>query len=211
MRLEREMTRVQEMHLGVRQVATVRDGTFRWEDEVVLAPHDQRRRLILPEEGLELRVHGHIRPVVVEQVHLDLSIPRAIKTDLVQEVKGCSVLRPWIGPVFLEGVPELAKALVVGVAVLYDERLYLIGTAQREPVSNRRAVVHHVERKSVETESLDERVDNVGQILERIRKAPTIRRAALAEARIVGRDEAEGAGEARDQVPKHVGRRREPV
>src|SRR5438046_9905713 len=150
MRLERKMTRVQKMRFGVRQIATVRAGTFRWEDDVVLAPHDQRPRLIRPEEGLKLRVQWHIRPVVVEEIHLDFPVPRAIQAYLVQdpgrrieqratghdvlvlparrlrldqEVKGCSVLGPWVGPVFLEGIPELAQALVVAVTVVADKRL----------------------------------------------------------------------------------------
>src|SRR5919106_536878 len=41
-RFEREMTRVQQMRLDVRQVAAVCGGPFRREDDVVLAPHDQR-------------------------------------------------------------------------------------------------------------------------------------------------------------------------
>jgi hypothetical protein len=45
------------------------------EDEVVLAPDDQRRRLILPEEGLELGMERHIGPIAVEQIQLDLGIP----------------------------------------------------------------------------------------------------------------------------------------
>jgi hypothetical protein len=47
---------------------------FRRDYEIALAPHNQSRRLILPEEGLELQ--RHIRPIVVEQIHLNVSIPR---------------------------------------------------------------------------------------------------------------------------------------
>jgi hypothetical protein len=79
-RFEREMTRVQQMHLDVRQVAVVWGGPFRREDDIVLAPLDQRRRLIRPEEGLEFGVQRPIRPVIVKQIHLDLSILSTIQT-----------------------------------------------------------------------------------------------------------------------------------
>src|SRR5262245_16753081 len=134
-RLEREMACIEQMRLDIWQIAAIRRRTFRREDEVVVAPDDQRGRLILPEELLELRVQRHIRPVVVEEVHLDLSVPHAVQTDLVydpgrriqesvigypilvlppcrlrvdEEVKCRSVLRPGISPVFLDRVPELA-------------------------------------------------------------------------------------------------------
>jgi hypothetical protein len=60
--LERKMTCIEQMRLNIRQIAEVGGGAFRWEDEIVLAPHNQSRRLKLPEEGLEFGVQWHIRP-----------------------------------------------------------------------------------------------------------------------------------------------------
>jgi hypothetical protein len=66
------------MRLHIPQVARVGCGAFWREDEVVLAPDDQSRRLILPEKGLELGIERHIGPMVVEQIQLDFGIPGAV-------------------------------------------------------------------------------------------------------------------------------------
>src|SRR5713101_3383121 len=52
-RLEREVPRVEQVRFEVAQIAPIRGGSFRRENEIVLAPDDQRRRLALSEEGLE--------------------------------------------------------------------------------------------------------------------------------------------------------------
>src|SRR5215469_1907535 len=62
---------VEKVCLKVLEITTVGSRSFRWEDEVVFSPHNQRRRLVLAEEILEFRVQRDIGAVVVEEVHLN--------------------------------------------------------------------------------------------------------------------------------------------
>src|SRR5688572_27693266 len=80
---QREMSGVEQMQFGPREILEVRTCAVRREDHVVLAPDDQRRRLTLAEELLELRVQAQVRAVVVEQVELDLDIARAVQQRLI--------------------------------------------------------------------------------------------------------------------------------
>src|SRR3984893_11008885 len=145
------------MRLHIPEVTWVGCGTLWGEDEVVLAPDDQSRWLILSKEGLELRIERHISLIAVEQIQLDLGIPRAVQPDLIQrpgrwiqqravghavfilpsrrfridqETDGLSILRCRIVPVFLDWIPELPEAFIVSVAVWHDQRLHAIGTPQ---------------------------------------------------------------------------------
>src|SRR5258706_9296289 len=60
-RLQREVTRVEQVRLHVLQVSRVGCGALRREYEVVLTPHDQRWRLILAQDSLKLRIEWYIR------------------------------------------------------------------------------------------------------------------------------------------------------
>jgi len=66
--LERKMPRVDQVKLDLGQVALVRVSAVGREDFVVLAPDDERRRLMLAEICLHLRIKRHIGAIVVEQV-----------------------------------------------------------------------------------------------------------------------------------------------
>src|SRR5262245_15501886 len=73
--LERKMPRVDQVKLDLGQVALVRVSAVGREDLVVLAPDDERRRLMLAEICLHLRIKLHIGAIVVEQVHLYSALP----------------------------------------------------------------------------------------------------------------------------------------
>ena len=60
--LEREVSRVDKVQLGVRQVAQIGRRAVGRKDLIVLAPDDQRRRLALAKERLELRIEGTLVP-----------------------------------------------------------------------------------------------------------------------------------------------------
>ena len=77
--LDREVARVEAMHLGPRQVPQVRLAAFAGEEDVVLAPEDDRLRLPLPQELLPLGVERDVGAVVVEQVELDPPRVRALR------------------------------------------------------------------------------------------------------------------------------------
>src|SRR5271166_3257962 len=83
MGLEREMAGVQHMYFEILQIALIGRSAFRWEDEIVLAPDDQRRRLILAEKGLKLGIQRNVGSVGMHQIHLDIEIPRAIQAHLI--------------------------------------------------------------------------------------------------------------------------------
>jgi hypothetical protein len=81
--LEREMPAVEEVQLRVGQVAQERPCARGGKDRVVRAPDDQRRRLVLAEEGLEARVKRDVGAIVVEEVELDLDVARPVEQRLV--------------------------------------------------------------------------------------------------------------------------------
>ena len=57
-----------------------------------------------------------------------------------------------IRPVGLDRVPELLQALLVGVAVLHDQRRDPLRMLQRQPIAHGRAIVHDVEREARDLE-----------------------------------------------------------
>src|SRR5262249_35587463 len=81
--LERKMPCVDQVKLDLGQVALVRVSAVGREDFVVLAPDDERRRLMLAEICLHLRIKRQIGAIVVEQVHLDFGVARPIEQRLI--------------------------------------------------------------------------------------------------------------------------------
>src|SRR6266700_4132006 len=73
-RLEREVTRVEQVDLGFRQVAAVRRRPVSQEDGVILAPDDQGWRLMVAKILLEARIQRHVAAVIVKEVELDLVV-----------------------------------------------------------------------------------------------------------------------------------------
>ena len=72
MGLEREMAGIAEVDLPVGKIALVGLRTGRNEGRIMPAPHGEKRRLVLAEIRLELRVAGDIAGVIPDQVKLDL-------------------------------------------------------------------------------------------------------------------------------------------
>src|SRR5262249_45114494 len=108
-------------------------------------------------------------------------------------------------------IPELQQAFLVGVAVLYHQSGDAFRVQQRQPVPDRRSVVHHVERVFPDLQLIEQLVDEIRHVGEGVREVLTIRKAALAVARVIRGDQAKRRGQSRNQLTKHVGRRRKPV
>src|SRR3546814_3140144 len=72
MRLEREVTRVEERHRRVGIVAFERLRSRRQEERIVLAPDRQEWRLVGAEILLESRVERDVALIVAEKVELNL-------------------------------------------------------------------------------------------------------------------------------------------
>jgi len=59
-RFEREMPGIEQMRFEIFQIVAVRGCAFGWKNEIVLAPDDQCRRLVLPEESLKVGIERHV-------------------------------------------------------------------------------------------------------------------------------------------------------
>src|SRR5258706_9222262 len=74
-RIEREVTRVENVDFGVRHVAAIGFGFRKLEGQVVLPPEDEQPRLLLAHPRLPLRIVVDVRAVVVEEIALDVGLP----------------------------------------------------------------------------------------------------------------------------------------
>ena len=70
-----EMAGVEEMDLGVRQVALERFAAWTNERRIVPPPDYQGRWPVLTQPRLPGRIRSDVRLVVVEQIRLDLALP----------------------------------------------------------------------------------------------------------------------------------------
>ena len=76
--VEREMAGLEQMYFSIRQIALVRLCPRGDKRGIVPSPDHQGRRLVLPQPCLPCRIGRDIRPVVVEQICLDLALAAAI-------------------------------------------------------------------------------------------------------------------------------------
>src|SRR6266850_3089485 len=74
-RIEREVTRVENVDFGVGHVVAIGFGFRKLEGEVVLPPEDEQPRLLLAHPRLPLRIVVDVRAVVVEEIALDVGLP----------------------------------------------------------------------------------------------------------------------------------------
>jgi hypothetical protein len=79
---QREVASVEQVKLEILQVTLVRMGSLSRKNVIVLAPNDQRRRLMLTQVGLPLWIEAWITAVVQEHRKLDRLIALAIKQRL---------------------------------------------------------------------------------------------------------------------------------
>src|SRR5262245_28827613 len=84
MRFEGKVSRIQEVDFSIPQVAAVRRGAFRGEDDIVLTPDNQCGRLLRAEPRLKRRIQRQVSPIVVEQVKLNLVVAWAVESQLVE-------------------------------------------------------------------------------------------------------------------------------
>src|SRR5262249_43596227 len=77
MSLQREMTRVEEMDLCVRNVACERVRSSRQKERIILSPDRQQGWPVLAKESLKLRIKRDIACVIQKQVELDFVISRS--------------------------------------------------------------------------------------------------------------------------------------
>src|SRR5262249_60398974 len=73
------MTRIEQMHLGIRNILPERLGAGGQEKRIVLAPYGQQRRALRPEVLLEFGIERDVTLVVAEQIEVDLVLAGASK------------------------------------------------------------------------------------------------------------------------------------
>ena len=83
-RLKGEMPRIEKMRLDVGKIPIVWSRTLGRKDVIVFPPDNQRRRLILTEEFLKLRVERNVASVVIKHVELNVAVPRTVQQGLIQ-------------------------------------------------------------------------------------------------------------------------------
>jgi hypothetical protein len=226
------MARVDQMDLGVRQVALEGTGAVRAEDLIPGAPDREQRNLAGAEVLLDGRVQVDVRRVLAEKLELDGVVARAVQQQLVQcprvrahqprvwhsvEVlpagavqgeggaHGGFGVRAGRGRVREKPVPErLHEAFGVRVSVLRDDRGDPIGVAQRQSPTDRCAVVLHVHGVPLDAELGEQAGSDAGQGVEGVVELVHRRHGAVAEADVVGGDDPVPVGQRRDEVPEHV-------
>jgi len=235
---EGEVAGVEQVVVDVGEVAPVGLGAGRGEDGVVASPDDERRWLVGSEVLLPLRVVRGVGAVAEEQLELDVLVPGAVKVGLVEDpvvgADGGGVLdtvRPLplgglefeqgserrlvlfggVCPVGLEGDPEVPQSLVVGVSVLDDQARHAIRVGGGDAEADGGAVVLHVHREGGGTDDLGELVDDSGQVVKGVLELIHSGGGAVAEAGVVGRDDAVLGRQRGDEIAEHVRRGREAV
>jgi len=148
--VQREMAGVENVNLGVRHVLPIMVRLADIERRVMLAPDHQQMRPLLAHPGLPLRVGVDVRSIVVEEVGLNIRLPRsAQEREFVGPKIRVVALRIWIPakmagarrrqrekigakPAFVGGairpkgaarLPNLAQAFVMRDRILDDQRV----------------------------------------------------------------------------------------
>src|SRR4029077_16915328 len=113
-----------------------------------------------------------------------------------------------IGP---NGVPAVAQALLIGVAVLRDDRGNPLRMLERDPKADGRAVIENVDCEPLQVHDLREASYYLGQLCERVWKRVARRHIGLPEPRQVWRNDVKAIGKQRDEMPKHMAAGRETM
>src|SRR5436190_13215624 len=148
-RLQRKMPRIEEADDRVRDIAFEGLGACRKEKRVVLPPYRQKGRPMGAEIPLEGRIQCDVALVVAEQVELHLIGARPGEVEIVERVpvrryygwignavgilpdrrlgleegaKRLAVGRRSVLPIGPDRVPAVAQPLLIGVAILRDDR-----------------------------------------------------------------------------------------
>jgi len=227
--LHRKMPGFEPMHLGLRKISQVCLSTLASEKDIVLSPENDRRRLMLPEKLLPLRIQRDVIAVVVEEIKLDLPPVRLLQRGVVigvpvvwtdqfgqfravqiysldgvifqQARDSCFVFR---GPVVPESVtqatPSLGKADLVSISVLDNQPLEHLWFARHNAKANRPSVVLRVKTEAVKALLLEEVLDDFGQLVEGIGELQRVGSITAAKARIVWGNDVKAIGKRWNEI-----------
>ena len=190
------MSGIEHVHFRLRHVLAI---TFRFagiEREIVLAPDDEKLRLCLLHPRLPLRIGVDVRPVIVEEIALNLRLPRRVqecvfvrpKVRIVERnvrivpdmTRLCRLQRKQISakrrlvrraifPKLAARLPVRAQAFVVRHSILHDERFHPLRMRQCHSKTDRHAIVLHVKRVTREPQRFREMIHDLCDMVERVR------------------------------------------
>src|SRR5215472_8996102 len=116
--------------------------------------------------------------------------------------QGCTVLRGWLLPVFLDRIPTLAQTFFISVAVLRNDGSDPLGMRQGEPKTDRSSIIEDVDRVSIDADGLCEPVDDLGQILKAVAEPFAVRGVGEAKPRKIGRYEMVAVSQSWNEIAK---------
>jgi len=195
--VESEVAGVEDVYLGVWHVPSAGLGLLDLERGGVAAPHDLQGWLAFAKPVIPGGIARDVGAVVVEQIGLDVllagpaeegelvgpqvrvvvlgvragsdvALPRRVLGEEVLSQRGlvCLAVSPELSP----GLPQRAQIVFVGDGILDDERVEPLRVCDREPESQRAAVILHDEGVCGQPESLGEIAEDCGQVVEGVRE-----------------------------------------
>src|SRR5262249_14395201 len=106
-------------------------------------------------------------------------------------------------PVLPDGAPSIAEAFFIRIPVLRNDSRNSVRVSHRQTEAYRRAVIEYIECKAVDFERRRERLDRLGQSIERVRIFSFGRNFGKSETGEVRRDHPVAIGEAWNEFAKH--------
>src|SRR6266700_4336729 len=231
MRFQREVPGVEESDDCVGDVALERFGARRQEKRIVLAPHCQKRRLMLAKIGLEFGIQRDVALVIAEEVELHFIGARSCEIEVVERIpvrrnrgrvgdavgvlpdrclgrkkgaQGCAVCFGRVLPVCADGGPAVAEALDIRIAILRDDGGDALGVPHREAETSRRAIVEDIDGEAVKSDHFSEAVNSPRDIVEGVVELGPFRHVRLAKPGQIGRNHMKSVGALRNEIAEHV-------
>src|SRR6266567_6156675 len=229
--LERKVAGIKEAHICVRYVAFECLRTSRQEKRVVLAPHCQKRRLVLAKIGLEFGIQRDVALVVAEEVELHFISARSCEIEVVERIpvrrnrgrvgdavgvlperclgrkkgaQGCAVCFGRVLPVCADRVPAVAEALDIRIAILRDDSGDALGVPHREAETSRGAIVEDIDGEAAKSDHFSEAVNSPRDVVEGVAELGPFRHVRLAKPGQIGRNHMKSVGELRNEIAEHV-------
>ncbi len=190
-RLEREMSRIEEPDFRRANVSLVGLSTGRQKEGVVAAPNRKQRRLVFAKVGLKLRIERDIGRIVAEKIKLGLVHSRPSHVEVIKRIavrgnkhgigdamrvlpigslrgekasESVAVSRRRILPVGANRVPAFAEALLISIAVLGDNRCDAFRIFKRHPRPCRGTVVEDVHCKPLQSNNFGKASNDIGYL-----------------------------------------------
>src|SRR5579872_714155 len=229
--LYRKMSGIEELHLRVRQVFSKCLCSRRNKKGIVLAPNRKQTRLQLTKIFVELRIEPQVRRVIQKEIELNVFVPRPFEQSRIQRVRFwrnnlricdavgvlparstsrqnalaeyLSVFFRRCRPVLSYWCPRFTKAFFVGVSVLRNDGCNALRVCHRQAEADRRAIVEHIDRVTVDLDCPCEGFDRERQSIEGIRILPFRRNFRESETRKVGCDHAVVIRQPSDEFAEH--------